>query len=283
MNTSSEWQLLAVAVSDTEIDIVSDYLWSRGVVAIEEIRTGDVTELRTSYGNEVEQLSRDLQQRFPHLAVRHIKTDRAVADTWREFAQPVHIDDTLQIVPLWQATDARASMSDSNSTVFIDPEDVFGLGNHPTTVAALRLARRHVRSGSTVFDFGCGSGVLAIAMAKTHGCDVVAHDIAENAEEIVASNARANNVDVRWATTPLDTTPLNTGTTYDTVLANILAPVLRDISSVIREITHHGSLIVLAGMRAEQWPSVQEHYEWCAEIDSVTIDGWHSVVLSVRD
>lgn len=273
MSLPAHWHLLNIEVSSTASEVVSDYLWSRGVAAIEEINNGDVIELRTSYGDEVETLAHDIRERFPEVVVTQIVADQSIANTWREFATPIDIDETLRIVPSWSNVDA----GDGATDVLIDPEDVFGLGNHPTTIGALRLARTHVAPHSTLFDFGCGSGVLAIAMAKTHHCATTAHDIADNAAEVVSRNARTNNVEVRWATSPIKPTQK-----FDAVLANILAPVLCEIAPVVRKITSAHSLVVLAGMRTEQWEDVKSYYTWCEEKESLTIDGWYAVALQVK-
>jgi ribosomal protein L11 methyltransferase len=277
MNSPEHWHLLSVLVPRADIEIVADYLWSRGVVAIEEIdhmegTSGDVIELRTSYGDEIDQLSQDVSLAFPHVRLETVIEERSIADTWRPFAQPVSIDETLRLVPSWQ----KQNVSEVPGVVdiAIDPEDVFGLGNHPTTIGALRLARKHVDHESTVFDYGCGSGVLGIALARTRACVVSAYDIADNAREVISRNAHLNDVQVSWVSSPI-----NVPQTFDVVLANILAPVLREIASNINTMTRVGSLVVLSGMRAEQWASVQESYSWCDEVDTLTIDGWITVVL----
>lgn len=275
--SNSEWRLLCVFVVHTDAEIVSDYLWSRGVVAIEEIDHGDRIELRTSYGDEVDQLAHDVRFVFPESTVTTVDAGRDVADTWREFAKPIVIDPTLRIVPSWHDEETPAGCTD----ILIDPEDVFGLGNHPTTIGALQLARAHVSAKSSLFDFGSGSGVLAIAMAKTHGCDAVVYDIANNAEDVIFRNAQRNNVEVMWCEPDTGALPNRTRNEFDVVLANILAPVLREIAPTIHAMTHRDSLIVLSGMRKEHWSNVMPCYNWCDVVDECVIDGWISVCLRV--
>ncbi len=277
MSSSKHWHLLSLLVPRSEVEIVADYLWSRGVAAIEEIDHGndsstDVIELRTSYGDKVDQLSQDVTLAFPHVRLKKLVEERSIADRWREFAQAVFIDESLRLVPSWQKDDVAeiAGVVD----IAIDPEDVFGLGNHPTTIGALRLARKYVDNKSTVFDYGCGSGVLGIALARTRSCLVSAYDIADSAKAVVSRNAHVNDVQVLWVASPM-----HVHYAFDVVLANILAPVLREIATNIHTLTRVGSLVLLSGMRAEQWESVQVNYSWCDVVDALTIDGWMSVVL----
>lgn len=276
MAGDSQWRLLCVTVPQQDSDVVADYLWSRGVAAIEEINKGEFTELRTSYGSEVEQLSVDINNRFPHVITEHVEVLRGIADTWRDFAELVVIDATLRIVPSWTAQ--SVSHSENIIDILIDPEDVFGLGNHPTTIGALRLARQHTPPYSTVLDFGSGSGVLAISMAKTHRCRVSAFDIAYNSQEVVDRNAQRNDVDVSWIDLSSQRSS-STSHSYDVILANILAPVLCDIAPVIKEISRTGTLIILAGMRDDQWERVCNHYQWCEFVESISLEGWISVCL----
>jgi len=276
MGGDPQWRLLCVTVPQQDSDVVADYLWSRGVAAIEEINKGEFVELRTSYGSEVEELSVDVSTRFPQVIIEHVEILRGVADTWRDFAEPVVIDATLRIVPSW--TDQSVSHSENIIDILIDPEDVFGLGNHPTTIGALRLARRHAPHHSTVLDFGAGSGVLAISMAKTHHCCVSAFDIADNSREVVSRNAERNDVDISWIDLSSQHSS-NTDNSYDVILANILAPVLCDIAPVVKQLSRKGTAIILAGMRDEQWENVHNHYQWCEFIESISIEGWTSVCL----
>lgn len=280
---NSEWRLLCVSVPCTDSEIVSDFLWSRGVVAIEEIVHSDMVELRTSYGDEVDQLAREVLHAFPNANVSIADAERDVSDTWREFVEPTVIDTGLRIVPSWHSHDTQSGVDD----VLIDPEDVFGLGNHPTTVGALRLGRRHVPPHSTLFDYGCGSGVLAIAMSKTHDCTPMAYDIADNAQEIVTRNAHRNGVEVQWSEPgsrhdSLNYRQIDSARQFDVVMANILAPVLREIAPTIQAMTHNGSLIILSGMRTDQIDSVMQQYAWCDLVDRCEIEGWVSVCLQVR-
>lgn len=273
----TDWQLLSVRTDASHCEIIADYLWSIGVAAIEQIDNGDEIELRTSVGVQSSEIAATLNEKFPTAQVSQLLIDRGVSDTWRQHVQPVWVDESLVIVPSWLTVESEdlANNSPTVAQVLIDPEDVFGLGNHPTTMGALILARRHVAAGSQLFDYGAGSGVLGIAMAKTHQCDVSAYDIAVSSAEVVFSNAQRNGVSVKW----FEITEEQFESKFDVVLANILAPVLIEISDNIARLLRVGGMVILSGMREEQWASVQTHYGHMQLTDSITIDGWLSVAL----
>ena len=262
------WSLVDFVVAVDEVDLISDALWTRGVVAIEERQGSDeIVTLRTSMGDDPSKLMTEMARLFPHLTSTIVHIPRTIADTWRQFATPTFVDESLAIVPAW------LSAPESVDALFIEPLDTFGLGNHPTTVLALRLAIRHVASRSQVFDLGSGSGVLAVGLAKFRQCNVAAYDIAQSAHEALLMNARLNEVDtVKWSDGLV-------GTDYDCVVANILAPVLIAESTKISNALSHNGLIILSGMRDEQVDGVVSHYPHMAIIDRESLDGWTATVL----
>lgn len=262
-----QWRLVDIAVSHLEAELVADALWGLGVVAIEEIANGDRVTLRTSMGETPQDIISSLQDLFPHIAISTVEIDRAVADTWREFAEPTHVVDDVYVVPAW-----RDAPSNSRA-IFIEPLDTFGLGNHPTTVLALRLSLRCIPPHSTIFDFGSGSGVLSVGAASLLSCRCVAYDIADSARDALSMNAARNNVTTcEWIQGfPTDT--------VDAVLANILAPVLIAESTQVMNAIQTGGVIILSGMRTEQVADVLQHYSQCTEIDRDKLDGWTAVAL----
>ena len=157
---STTWTLVDFVVDITDAELVADTLWSLGVVAIEELNpSANMVTLRTSMGESPHDTIASLRETFPHVEVSTVEIDRAVADTWREFAEPTHVVDDVYLVPAWR--DAPPG----SRAIFIEPLDTFGLGNHPTTVLALRLALRCVQPRSTVFDFGDANEPASVAGA----------------------------------------------------------------------------------------------------------------------
>ena len=263
------WSLVEFVTASTDSELLSDLLWSLGVVAIEELPEDDNhVVLRTSVGEHPSVSIERVQQLFPSVQVRSVFVPRSVADTWRQHATPTWITDRVVLVPAW-----CEAPTDSDA-IFIEPADTFGLGNHPTTVLALRLALLHTPHKASVFDLGCGSGVLGIALVKVRRCKVSMYDIADGAQWVVEENCRLNNVGaVSWS-------PWPTTQKFDVVLANILAPVLISEANAVDTALKAGGVLVLSGMREEQVGSVLQRYEGFNELSRETQDGWTAVALT---
>ncbi|CAB4659330.1 unannotated protein [freshwater metagenome] len=266
--TDASWTLIDITVRDEESEIVSDFLWSHGVVAIEEIdQERGMLCLRSSVGEQPQEFLALLQDAFPHVASAIVQVDKSVSETWRQFAQPTWVDDDLVIVPQW------LSVPEASRVLLIEPLDTFGLGNHPTTVLALRLSMRHIHKQSEVFDLGSGSGILAIATAKYLHCTALAFDIAHGAQKALHLNAELNDVtQVSWS----EGYPQHT---VDAVLANILAPVLIEHATRILSTVRNGGVVILSGMRLDQVDNVVKHFPDCEQLETMELDGWVAVAL----
>jgi len=259
--------MLDFLVARSESELLADMLWSLGVVAVEERESaGEFVTLRTSMGED-HSVTRDfIQQNFPDVQISVAHIDRSVADTWRIHAAPTWVNDEVVLCPAW------VDSPDAKHVIRIEPADTFGLGNHTTTVLALRLGLQHCEPHARVFDFGCGSGVLAIALTKILQCECFVFDIAHNAQEVVRINDELNGVHTTWLSDVVD---LNAGL----VFANILAPVLIAESATIKDSVKQSGLIVLSGMRSEQVENVLHSYTDCTELEREERDGWTAVVL----
>ena len=267
-DNSEVWSLVDIHLPVSQAELVSDTLWAMGVVAIEEIQgENDTVTLRTSMGeNPVDDIALLVQQ-FPFISVSLVDISRAVADTWRVHAEPTWVNDDVVFVPTWLPAPPALHQ------IFIEPLDTFGLGNHPTTVAAMQLALQHVVPATHVLDLGSGSGILGIALSKILGCSGTAFDIASGARNVLKENCKSNHVEnVVW-TDSYETE------TYDSVVANILAPVLRELAATIQQITMNDGIIILSGMRDEQVKDVVASFTRCIEVGTVSIDGWTAVAL----
>jgi ribosomal protein L11 methyltransferase len=263
-----DWVMIDFTTSPERSELLADMLWAMGVVAIEERATGtSLVTLRTSMGEDPTDAINAVRIAFPDVITDIVGVPRSVADTWREHATATWINEAVALVPAW------VTAPDGSLPIFIEPLDTFGLGNHPTTVLALRLALLHIASDTHVIDVGCGSGVLAIALSCVKNCSGSVYDIAESARGAVDTNALLNgSTNVEW-------TDNWQAMRTDALLANILAPVLKAESVSIQTTVNDGGLIVLSGMRTEQVDGVLKHYSQCREIDRATLDGWTAVVL----
>lgn len=169
---------------------------------------------------------------------------------------PIQISSRLWIVPSWhQPPDASAI------NLVLDPGLAFGTGSHPTTKLCLTWLDENLRQGNTVFDYGCGSGVLAIAALKLGAGNVVGLDIDPQAVTASRENAHRNQCNptkIKFVTENADP-----ATQFDVVMANILANPLMVLAPILISLTQKGGYIVLSGILKEQAKEVMDTYlQW---------------------
>ena len=179
--------------------------------------------------------------------------------TQSQFA-PIQIGKRIWVVPSWHETP-----TDPNAICLaVDPGLAFGTGSHPTTHLCLLWLEEHANlKNQSLLDYGCGSGILAIAAAKL-GCDpVVGTDIDPQAMIAARSNAEANNTAIRFVLPTEDAPELAANTKYDIVMANILANPLQVLAPALVNKMRPGGQIVLSGVLARQADEVIATYsQW---------------------
>lgn len=185
--------------------------------------------------------------------------------TQSQFA-PVEITPAFWIVPTWHEPPAAAQ-----HVLRLDPGLAFGTGTHPTTRMCLRWIAGRGAGGDwgRVLDYGCGSGILAIAAAKHGATEVDAVDIDEAAVQATEDNARANGVQLRAGL------PDAASGAYQVVLANILATPLKMLAPLLSAHVAPGGALVLAGILARQADELKAAYApYLALQVSDEEDGW---------
>lgn len=260
---------LVVIVDPHDAELASDALWGLGVVAVEERDGADGTiELWTSLGDDAPSSSVDLPWPW-----RFVEVDEAVADTWRQFAQPIWVQPHLVVRPAWVPFDAPAGVT----VLHIEPGATFGMGDHPTTILSLRALHHLVSPGCSVLDVGCGSGVLAIGACVFGASLAVGVDIAPAAVPTTLSNALANGVADRIQVSTTDLADV-TGT-FDIVVANILAPTLVALSDDIRRVVAPGGSLIVSGILAAAHEHVLAALAPMQVVATDELDGWAAVTL----
>ena len=266
---------LVVTVDAGDVEIASDVLWTLGVRGVEERPTNDGrVELWTSVGDEpaaIERATRALGERWPWTTVTVVDDEDAA--TWRDYAGPMWIDETLVVVPAWQSHEFGREIT----AIRIEPAGAFGFGDHPTTALSLVALRRSFTPGATVLDVGCGSGVLAVGAALLGAHRVRAVDIASAAVEATLDNARRNAVTEHIV---VDATPVaDLDGEHDLVVANILAPTLVELADDLRRLTAPTGHLVISGILAERHGHVLAALEPMVVERTDVVDGWAAVTL----
>jgi len=178
---------------------------------------------------------------------------------------PIQISDRLWIVPTWHEARDPSALN-----IALDPGLAFGTGSHPTTRLCLRWLDANLKLGESVLDYGCGSGILAIAALKLGAGSTVGVDIDPQAVVASRDNAAANGVPARFFLP--DAAPQGQ---YDVVVANILTNPLRALAPLLAAATRRGGRIVLSGILAAQAEEVMRIYAQWFDLDQPTIeDGW---------
>ena len=197
-------------------------------------------------------------------------TQEEVAEqNWVQLTQsqfdPIRVSARLWIVPSWhQAPDPDAIV------LVLDPGMAFGTGSHPTTRLCLEWLERSVTPGLSILDYGCGSGILAIAAAKLGAGNVLGVDIDLQAVGAATSNAERNKVSACFA----DSAQEIKGQ-FDIVVANILTNPLRALAPAICSHVRPGGKLALSGLLAEQSEELLATYApYLALNVAATRDGW---------
>ena len=205
---------------------------------------------------------------FPAYTVAEVADADWVRKTQAQF-QPIEVASGLWIVPSW-----CRPVDPSAINIRLDPGLAFGTGEHPTTRLCLRWLAANLRRGASVLDYGCGSGILAIAAAKLGGADVSGVDIDPAALAASRANAHANGVTVNFG---LPGEPA--GAPVDVLVANILANPLELLAPLLAERVADGGTIVLSGILEAQVGALTAAYgRWFNMAPWARDCGWVALV-----
>ena len=186
---------------------------------------------------------------------------------WMDSYQPIQFGERLWICPSWcEAPDPDAT------NILLDPGLAFGTGTHPTTAMCLRLLDGMDVSGKTVIDYGCGSGILAIAALLLGAESAICVDIDPQALIATRENATRNGIgEERLQVYLPGKAPQQAA---DLVLANILAGPLAELAPTLMARTQSGGSIVLSGLLNEQRQPIVDTYDEIAFNHFATEQEW---------
>ncbi|MBC8948522.1 MULTISPECIES: 50S ribosomal protein L11 methyltransferase [Xenorhabdus] len=173
---------------------------------------------------------------------------------WMDNFHPMRFGKRLWICPSWREVPEPDAVN-----VMLDPGLAFGTGTHPTTSLCLQWLDGLDLTGKTVIDFGCGSGILAIAALKLGAKHAIGIDIDPQAIQASRDNAERNGVSDQLTLYLSKDQPKDFE--CDIVIANILAGPLRELAPVIGSLPKSGGLLGLSGVLASQAEGVAQAYD----------------------
>ncbi|MBC3951352.1 50S ribosomal protein L11 methyltransferase [Pseudomonas folii] len=188
--------------------------------------------------------------------------------SWMDNFQPMRFGQRLWIVPSWHAAPEPEAVN-----LLLDPGLAFGTGTHPTTALCLEWLDGQDLNGCDLLDFGCGSGILAIAALLLGAKQAVGTDIDVQALEASRDNAGRNNIAPERFELylPEDMPPQQA----DVLVANILAGPLVALAPQLATLIKTGGRLALSGILAEQGEEVAAAYADTFELDPIANrDGW---------
>ena len=197
--------------------------------------------------------------------------DRAWERVWLDSCAPLRFGDRLWVIP----ADLEAPVPDAVN-LRLDPGLAFGSGTHPSTALCLEWLEGFQLRDCAVVDYGCGSGILAVAALRLGAR--VAYGVDTDVQALFASrdNAERNGVSERLR---LLAAAGPAPPSVDVVMANILARILRSLAPRLTRVTRPGGTLVLSGLLTEQVDAVTEAFADAVIFEPPRIrDGWACLV-----
>jgi ribosomal protein L11 methyltransferase len=252
------WLALTVEVEAAAAEAFSDALLESGAqsVTLQEAKPGWLShrvtallEPRAQVDALVARAALAAAIPVPAFSTSQVEDRDWVRQSQAQF-EPFALGDRLWVGPSWMDAPRNAA-----ATISLDPGLAFGTGSHATTRLVLQYLVEEIKGGERVLDYGCGSGILAIAAAKLGAAQVDAVDIDPQAVETTAANASVNGVALR----SMETEALAAGT-YDIIVSNILAQPLIVLAPLFAGRSVPGGRIALSGLLESQADEVAAGY-----------------------
>lgn len=280
------WTEIKFTTNHQHADKLSEFLHNSGAVAVTfqeggnqqifepapgETPLWDETHITGLFEQDqnIDAVISDLKANFAEFSAYTLAQiqDQDWERAWLADFKPMKFGDKLWIIP------SEYSPQDEEAiNIYLDPGLAFGTGTHATTALCLSWLDANKPEGKKIIDYGCGSGVLAIAAAKLGARDVSAVDIDPQAIEATQANAEKNHVTNKIKCYLPQTFKTKAA---DLLLANILANPLIDLAESFNAQLKSGGQIVVSGILNDQVHDVLAAYKkWFEMEEPETLDGW---------
>ena len=241
----------------------------------EEDNIEDVLEYVNERLTELKEMGLDLGE----AKVEHEKMhEEDWANTWKQYYKPTKVGEKIVVKPIWEEYEAK----DGELVVDLDPGMAFGTGTHETTRMCIQSLEKYVKEDSTVFDVGCGSGILAIAAAKLGAKLAVGVDLDPLAVESSIENVGYNklkNIEILHG----NLVEVIDGKA-DIVVANILAEIICILTDDVKRVLKDGGVFITSGIIHDRVDMVCEKLEATGfEVMEKNRDGeWNCIVAKLK-
>lgn len=225
--------------------------------------------------NEIKELGINVGEGKIESEVKH---EKDWADTWKQYYKPVLVGERIVVKPIWEEYEPK----NDELVVELDPGMAFGTGTHETTRMCIQALERYVSEDATVFDVGCGSGILAIAAAKLGVKLSVGVDLDPVAVESSKENVKYNN---------LNNIEILEGNLVevidgkaDVVVANILAEIICILTDDVKRVLKDNGIFITSGIIHDRVDMVCEKLEATGfEVIEKNRDGeWNCIVAKLK-
>lgn len=200
------------------------------------------------------------------------------ANNWKKYYKPTKIGDRIVVKPIWEEYEAKGD----ELVLELDPGMAFGTGTHETTRMCIQALDKYVKEDSTVFDVGCGSGILAIAAAKLGAKMAIGVDLDPVAVESAKENVGFNN---------LDNIQILYGNLVevidgkaDIVVANIIAEVICILTEDVKRVLKEDGYFITSGIIHDRVDMVTNKLQEVGfEVVEINKDGeWNCIVAKLK-
>lgn len=201
-------------------------------------------------------------------------------DVWKQYYKPKKIGEKIVVKPTWEDYIEKPG----EIVLELDPGMAFGTGTHETTTMCIQAMEKYMKESDTVFDIGCGSGILSIAAAKLGAKSVIGVDLDEMAIEVSNENVALNNVsdkvDIRHGNL-LEVVEEKA----DIVVANIIADIIALLSKDVKTALKQNGIFISSGIILDKIEFVTKalQAEGFEIIELVTMGEWACIVSKVRE
>lgn len=200
------------------------------------------------------------------------------ANNWKKYYKPTKISESIVVKPIWEEYEAK----ENELVLELDPGMAFGTGTHETTRMCIQSLEKYVEENSTVFDVGCGSGILAIAAAKLGSKKAVGVDLdpvaVESAKENVGYN-KLDNIEILYG----NLVDVIEGKA-DIVVANIIAEVICILTEDVKRVLKSDGYFITSGIIHDRVDMVTKKLEETGfEVVEINKDGeWNCIVAKAK-